>query len=155
MNGPALTPHFARSEFVLSQTAVRLGIDNTPSPEAWDNLQALALNILEPARAELGPLRISSGYRSPSLNLAIGGAVHSQHISGEAADVIPVDCSLGDLYRWIVAHAPFDQAIYEFTEWVHVSHKRGGPQRGHKLLAWRHAGEVRYVPLYDETIKAL
>lgn len=151
-----LTPHFSRDEFVRSQTATRLGIDNTPPAEAWDNLQALALTVLEPARIALGPIHIDSGYRCGPLNTAIGGAVSSQHLFGEAADIVPTDCSMGDLFRWVVAHTPFDQAIWEFGgEWVHVSHKRGGPQRGSVLLAWRHGGETKYVPLGTESIAQL
>jgi len=150
-----LTKHFDRSEFVISQTAIRHGIDNTPTPDAWDNLEALAVSILEPARVALGPLRITSGYRCSALNAMIGGAAHSQHIVGEAADVIPVDCSLGDLFRWLAANAPFDQLIFEFAQWVHVSHIRTGTPRGETLLAWRHDGRTKYTPLDDESIATL
>lgn len=150
-----LSLNFRAWEFVVSQSAARLGIDNTPSPQAWDNLQALALTVLEPARAALGPIKVTSGYRSIPLNTVIGGAVGSQHIYGEASDLIPHDCSLGDLYRWIVAHAPFDQVIWEFGVWVHVSHKRNGPQRGSRLMAWKLDGRTAYAPVDDEMLGKL
>ncbi|MFN7930295.1 MAG: D-Ala-D-Ala carboxypeptidase family metallohydrolase [Blastocatellia bacterium] len=72
-------------------------IDNIPTPEAFANLEALVLNILDPLRDRIGqPIVVSSGYRSPELNKAIGGASKngqpiSQHCFGEAAIYLPGD----------------------------------------------------------------
>ena len=150
-----LTPNFSRDEFVISQTAIRGGIDNTPPPAAWANLTALCTNVLEPAHDALGPIIVSSGYRSPMLNVVVGGALHSQHMSGEAADITAKNCSLGNLYRWLSENTPFDQLIWEFGAWVHTSHRLDGPQRGERLLAWRHDGKTRYVPLDSDQISSL
>lgn len=82
-----LTDHFDSDEFTLSQTAARLGIDNTPSPEVMSNLLELA-TALEIVRERLGcPIVITSGYRSPALNEAVGGAKGSAHLMGHAADI--------------------------------------------------------------------
>ena len=82
-----LTEHFDLAEFTLSQEAARRGIDNTPPDEVLENLYILAM-ALEEVRARLGcPIVISSGYRSPALNAAVGGAPNSAHVLGYAADL--------------------------------------------------------------------
>src|SRR5690606_6364327 len=81
-----LTKHFALAEFTRSDTARRLGIDNSPTPEHLENLRKLA-QTLEQLRAVLGhPIHITSGYRSPALNKAVGGSATSSHSEGLAAD---------------------------------------------------------------------
>lgn len=145
-----LTPHFARWEFTVSETAVRKNIDNTPPEFLWQPLQALCEHILEPARAALGPIRVTSGYRCPSLNALIGGAKNSQHMMGEAADVVPLDVTLAALFKWLYQYAPFDQLIWEFGEWVHVSYRDIG--RREALMAYRHAGATTYTPMEREQI---
>lgn len=150
-----LSPHFARWEFTVSQTAVRRGIGNMPPPEAWENLEALALRVLEPARVACGPIRVTSGYRSPLLNSAIGGADSSQHTKGEAADIIPYRVPLPVLFRWLYENAPFDQLIWEFGEWIHVSHRRTGPQRGSVLLAHKREGRTAYAKMEHEQVLAM
>lgn len=130
-----LTEHFTLEEMCESQLAARLGIDNAPPPDAVERLRRLCEDVLEPARAALGPLRVSSGYRSPALNAATPGAVStSQHMRGCAADVVPLQATRMDLARWVVANAPHDQVILEYgTEaepaWVHVSHVERGDRR--------------------------
>lgn len=118
-----LTPHFTLEELVASQTAARRGIDNTPGPDVLKNLGILAEG-LERARALLGaPMLISSGYRCPALNTAVGGARNSAHKSGLAADFIapgygtPIQvCRLLEVHA---AEIGFDQLIQEGT-WVHI-----------------------------------
>lgn len=121
-----LTPHFALWEFVISQTAERNEIDNTPSEEIVENLLLLCKEILEPAREDLGSLRVSSGYRCRALNTAIRGSRNSAHISGFAADIIPVEVSNLAFAKWVEANRKFDQLILEFgtiiePAWIHVS----------------------------------
>lgn len=118
-----LSPHFTLDELTASQTAARRAIDNSAPPYVVENLRRLA-QLLEQVRTKLGvPLIISSGYRSPALNAAVGGAKNSQHLVGEAADFIapgfgsPISiCS-----RLVDAtEVEFDQLIQEGT-WVHIS----------------------------------
>lgn len=122
MTDVRLSEHFALSEFTVSQTAGRLGLDNTPSPDIVDRLRGTAAH-LEPVRALLGcPLLISSGYRSAAVNKEIHGAVGSAHVLGYAADFIaPGFGSPLAICRAIVAAGVrFDQMIEEGT-WVHLS----------------------------------
>lgn len=130
-----LTEHFTLSEFVRSETAERKHIDNTPSPEVVENLRALCRNVLEPARMAFGaPIYITSGYRCPSLNTAVGGKPTSQHQYGEAADMqVQGVRNLKRLYRVIKDHGIFDQLLYETNQagakWIHVSYTSYGNRR--------------------------
>lgn len=118
-----LSKHFTLAEMTISQEAARRGIDNTPGLEVVDNLRWLS-SLLEEVRALLGnPIAISSGYRSPKLNSAIGGAKSSQHVQGMAADFI---CpGFGDPYEVASAISrsalAYDQLIHEYGRWVHIS----------------------------------
>jgi len=132
-----LTAHFSLTEFTRSDMASRLHIDNTPPPEAVENLRALCTEVLEPLRQHFNvPIAISSGYRSPPLNKAVGGAPSSQHQHGEAADIHIPDYATGlKWFSWLKDHCPYDCLIKERasptakTFWIHVSHRRTGKQR--------------------------
>ena len=117
MSNIRLSQHFRLSEFTRSATATKLSIDNTPSAEAIDHLRALCENVLEPLRQHFNvPIRINSGYRSPALNKAVGGAKRSYHLQGRAAD-IPLR---RDWYAYIRDHLPHTELINEGT-WIHVA----------------------------------
>jgi hypothetical protein len=137
-----LSEHFTLAEMTDSQTAVRKGIDNDPGTAVVHALTTLCVQILEPLRAHYGlPVRISSGYRSPALNAAIGGASASQHVLGEAADITVPGIDNLALARWIRDHLPFDQVIME-GRWVHVS---CGPRNRRQALTAHFAnGRARY-----------
>lgn len=123
-----LSDHFHLSEFVRSSTAHRLGINNTPPPEAILKLQALALRCLEPLRIALGkPVHITSGYRCPQLNSAVGGVSTSQHMKGMAADIRVDGMTPEQLQSFAVSVLPeFDQ-IYAHASggFVHISYNTG------------------------------
>lgn len=127
--------HFTLKEFVKSDTARRLGIDNTPSPQVEERLRQLVDYVLDPLREAYGrPIYVNSGYRCPALNRAVGGVAHSQHLTGEAADITGGNCQenrrLYELLRQL--QLPVDQVINEhgFT-WLHVSY---GPRHRRKFL---------------------
>lgn len=130
-----LTEHFTLNEFVRSETATNNHIDNTPTPEVIDNLRALCRNVLEPARMAFGePIYITSGYRCPALNKAVGGKPTSQHQYGEAADLqVQGVRNLKRLYKVIKDHGIFDQLLYETNQagakWIHVSYTSYGNRR--------------------------
>lgn len=140
-----LTAHFTVEELSKSETALRLGFDNCPPAAELAALLALCTKILEPLRAEVGPIHINSGYRGPEANKAVGGAASSRHTKGEAADIeVPGRTNLS-LARTVVAmKLPFDQLILEFYSasdpsagWVHVSHRATEGNRGEVLCATR------------------
>lgn len=140
-----LTTHFTFEELVRSQTATRLGIDNTPDQASRDNLFMLAKNILEPIRSLIGyAIHIDSGYRCQKLNDAIGGSHSSQHMKGQAADITINSMSTEALYSAIkFSNIPFDQLIQEFDQWVHVSYS-DNPRR-EALRAVKENGKTVYT----------
>ena len=121
--GKKLSEHFTVEELIFSQTAMRKGIDNTPAPEIVRNLRRLA-GVLEEVRALLdAPVVISSGYRSPALNRAVGGAMNSAHMRGLAADLTVPDAGavLQVARRIAASNIAYDQLILEYGSWVHVA----------------------------------
>lgn len=114
-----MSEHFTIDELTFSQTAVRQNIDNTPSPEVLANLNVL-MGVLEQVRSLTGPLTVSSGYRCPALNAAVGGAKDSAHVLGFAADITSNKMSPRALAMLIRdSDVIFDQVIFEGT-WVHI-----------------------------------
>ncbi len=144
-----LSPHFTLDEMTRSATAVRRGIDNTAPPPVIAALRLLCAEVLEPVRAHYGrPVIVTSGYRSPALNRAIGGSASSQHSLGEAADFTVAGISNIAVCRWIEKNLRFDQLIYEFGEagWVHASFS-ARRARNQTLTARRTAsGQTTYLP---------
>ena len=118
-----LTEHFRLEELTRSDVAQRRGIDNHAGLEIITHLTQLALG-LEKIRQALGdkPLRISSGYRCPELNRAVGGAKLSAHMDGYAADFTCPDFGTPlEIVRALTkSNIQFDKLIQEGT-WVHVS----------------------------------
>ena len=125
--------HFTIQELTRSATARQLGIDNSPPVSAVKALHALVDHVLDPLRqAWGGPIRVTSGYRSPELNKAVGGTANSQHQLGEAADITVGSparnrCLLELIKR---LNLPVDQCIDEKgCRWIHVSHRKGRNRR--------------------------
>ncbi|MBO4601636.1 MAG: peptidase M15 [Salinivirgaceae bacterium] len=121
--------YFTIKEMIASDTAKKLGIDNTPSEDVKANLQSLITNVLNPAREIYGkPITVSSGYRCPALNAALKGAKTSQHQTGQAADLVPANSkgSLAEIFAACAAVGNYDQLIVEQNaagnKWVHVSY---------------------------------
>lgn len=116
--------YFTIKELCSSTTAKKLGIDNTPTPKAVENMTRLINVVLDPLREAYGkPITTNSGYRSPALNKAVNGARNSQHMTGEAVD-ITVGSKEGNkwLFDYIKENLPYDQLIDEYNySWVHVS----------------------------------
>jgi zinc D-Ala-D-Ala carboxypeptidase len=132
-----LTDNFSLEELIASEVASRQGIDNTPPDSLMPNLRTLAQG-LEKVRAALRglPIHVNSGYRSPALNAAVGGAKNSMHLNGLAADILcPQFGTPLQVCRAIVAAGiPTDQIIHEFGHWCHVSFAADGSAARNELL---------------------
>lgn len=157
-----LSKNFTLQELTKSNTALRLGIDNTPSKEGIMKLTILATSVLQLLRDRIGALRITSGYRSPELNTAIGGSNKSQHTKCEAVDIQYVKRGRMDnlmIYQALIdLDIDFDQCILEFGDstatsdptspaWIHLSYKITDNRR-QVLVAYKDDNnKTKYRPL--------
>lgn len=157
MDTNILTPNFRVHEVSRSQTAARRGINNTPSPEILANAKYLAETYLEPLRAYIvRPISVSSWYRSPALNSAIGGSKNSAHLFALAIDCTAINLKMSVFFDLIIEARDkkiipqFDQLIWEFDQWVHLGVKpKGQTNRGHILRARTFNGEAQYIPILE------
>ena len=148
-----LSKNLTLKEVTKSNTANRLGIDNTPEEFDIKNLRAIAEEVFQPLRDHFGvPLFVSSGFRSKKLNKAIGGSKYSQHMVGEALDIdadVYGRVTNRELFMFIKENLIFDQLIWEFGDddtpnWVHVSYKDKGQNRKQVKRAYRDSKGVYY-----------
>jgi len=117
-----LSQNFSLTEFITSQAAERYGYRNEPNEKQIENLRALCEHVLQPVRALIGvPIIVSSGFRNFDVNYAVGGRMNSQHMEGKAADFIVPEKDLKEVFELIRIECSFDQLIYEFGKWIHVS----------------------------------
>lgn len=136
-----ISENFSWSEFQYSKVAKEHGICNVIiDVKVRDSILALVNNVLQPLRTAWGsPLEISSGYRSRELNSYIGGVPTSQHIKGEAADILTSHpFKLASMAKKL--NLPYDQMIL-YPNFVHFSHKLNGSQRGQILYNKSYSGE--------------
>ncbi len=132
-----MSANFTLQEMTRSQTALRRGIDNTPSEAHIASMKALCDNVLERVRDNFKrPVTVSSGFRSVQLCKAIGSSAKSQHAKGEAADFEVIGCDNLAVAEWIRDNLEFDQLILEFYDetdpssgWVHCSYRADGENR--------------------------
>jgi zinc D-Ala-D-Ala carboxypeptidase len=141
-----LTNNFSLQELTASETAVRRGINNTPSPEVILNLKALCENVLQPLRDWYGkPITITSGYRSPELNKAIKGARNSDHMRGQAVDFVLPKEDYARVFDWLRKNVQYTQIIDEFSfSWIHISYDAKNLKK-QALKAVKQNGKTAYI----------
>lgn len=140
-----ISKNFAMHEFSASETARRKGLANEIPETVKPAVRALVLNLLQPLCDRTGWRdRISSGYRCPALNAAVGGVPTSQHTKGEAADNVFYDDagnvpSIEVLREVLAAGLPFDQMI-AYPSFVHLSYAEGRHNRRQVLYSSTYKG---------------
>lgn len=119
-----ISEHISYDEAVLSPTAIRNGIDNTPNEQQLHDMQQLAENIFEPLRKLYGkPIKINSFFRSAKLNKLVGGSATSQHAKGQAIDITGGNKAENKKLFELAKTLDFDQLINEYDfSWVHISY---------------------------------
>ena len=148
-----LTRNFSLSELIKSDTAIRRGINNNPNAGQIENLKLLCENILQPVRDHFGRVKVTSGFRSPELCVAIGSSVNSQPAKAEAADFECPGVDNAELADWIHRELPYDQLILEFytpgepnSGWIHCSWIADKPRASY-LWAYKSEGKTKYKPV--------
>jgi hypothetical protein len=148
-----LSPNFSLHEMCKSETALRMGYDNTPNEEVTENLRLLCEKVLQPVRDHFGKgVKVNSGYRSPESNAAVKGSRTSDHCLGRAADIEIPGVANADLAQWIMDNLDYTQLILEFytpgigdSGWVHVSYDPNNLKK-QELTATKVAGKTTYLP---------
>lgn len=156
-----LSTHFSLAEFTRSETALRRGIPNVPTEEHIANLTRLCVEVLEPVRGRMYDrygqgtiVRITSGYRAPDLNAAVGGSRTSAHMDGRAADIEVYangrEQNVLDVFAMVrTMGLPLDQLIQECgpSGWNHIGIAPvGAVPRGDLLVATGSPGAWKYSP---------
>lgn len=146
-----ISKNISYNSAIKSDTAIRLGIDNTPSAYAVEAMQLLCEKVVDPLYEVFPSMTFNSFFRSGKLNSAIGGSATSQHTKGEAIDLDSKDNQFNKaIFDYIVKNLDFDQLIWEFgndktPDWVHVSYKKSG-NRKQILKAVKIKGKTQYIP---------
>ena len=155
--------HFTIEELTRSETARNLGIQNTPSAEHEAHLVEIVEKLIDPLRdkwavycanEQIGTpqLRVSSGYRSPALNAAVGGSNTSAHSIGYALDLVPMNWQLRrfkEFCREFLRARGFDQMIsededaYGVPKWIHIGYKNAAGQQRRQFLSMVNG---KYIP---------
>ena len=131
-----LSEHLTLEEFTHSDTANRLGIDNTLPDELLETAKYTAQNLFEPIRELLGgvSINIDSGYRCHDLNVAVRGVPTSQHAKAEALDLHTNNMTIQEGFNKIKdSSLTWDQLICEHDSaghiWIHASITANGTNR--------------------------
>jgi hypothetical protein len=148
-----LTKNFSLHELTKSETALRMGFDNTPGEAEIEALRLLCEKVLQPVRDHYGKgVKVNSGYRSPESNAAVGGSKTSDHCKGMAADIEIPGVANAELAQWIMDNLEYTQLILEFytpgipdSGWCHISYDPAN-LKNQELTATKVAGKTTYLP---------
>jgi hypothetical protein len=147
-----LSANFTLKELTKSDTATRLGLENSPDEATIENLKLLCQEVLQPIREHFGKsVTVNSGFRSPESNAAVGGSKTSDHCLGRAADIEIDGIPNPELAQWIMDNLDYTQLILEFytqgqpnSGWVHVSYDPNNIKM-QELTAVKVAGKTQYL----------
>ena len=153
-----LSRNFSLQELIKSDIAIRKGIDNNPNADQIEKLKALCENVLQPVRDQFGRVKVTSGYRSPELCIAIGSSINSQHAKAEACDFEVVGVDNAEVADWVNKNCETDQLILEFytpgepnSGWIHASYVPFQPRRQY-MRAYREDKKTKYAPIIGKAV---
>ena len=153
-----LTRNFSLQELIKSDTAIRKGIDNNPNADQVEKLKRLCEHVLQPVRDHFGRVKITSGYRSPELCVAIGSSINSQHAKAEAADFEVIGVDNAEVADWVHVNLETDQLILEYytpgepnSGWIHASFVEFNPRRQY-MRAYKQDKKTKYKPIIGKAV---
>lgn len=127
--------NFSISELIKSDKAKQKNIKNTPSISQVDNMLKLIFYCLQPIRDKFGAIKITSGYRCEELNKLVKGSATSNHLQGNAADIIPLNATFRQVYDFIINNLDYDECFIEKnsngTKWLHIAFVKGRNRKKH------------------------
>ena len=148
-----LSRNFTLQELIKSDTAIRMDINNNPNSGQIEKLKDLCENILQPVRDHFGRVKVTSGFRSEKLGLAIKSSINRQHARAEACDFECIGIDNAELADWIYMNLDFDQLILAFytpgepnSGWIHCSYTSDQPRKQF-LWAYKSEGKTKYKPV--------
>jgi len=155
-----LSRNFTLQELIKSDTAIRKGIDNNPNSDQVEKLKALCENVLQPVRDQFGRVKVTSGFRSPELCVAIGSSLTSQHSKAEACDFEVLGVDNAEVADWVRMNCGTDQLILEYytpgepnSGRIHASWVPFQP-RGQYMRAFRDqdSKKTKYLPIIGKAV---
>ena len=153
-----LSRNFSLQELIKSDTAIRKGIDNNPNADQIEKLKRLCENVLQPVRDQFGRVKVTSGFRTPELCLAIGSSINSQHAKAKAADFEVLGVDNAEVADWVYKNCQTDQLILEYytpgepnSGWIHASWVEFNP-RAQYLRAYREDKKTKYKPIIGRAV---
>jgi hypothetical protein len=153
-----LSRNFTLQELIKSDTAIRKGIDNNPNADQIEKLKRVCENVLQPVRDQFGRVKVTSGFRSPELCLAIGSSINSQHAKAEAVDFEVLGVDNAEVSDWVYKNLQTDQLILEYytpgepnSGWIHASWVEFNP-RAQYLRAYREDKKTKYKPIIGRAV---
>ena len=153
-----LSRNFTLLELIKSDTAVRKGINNNPNAGQIEKLKDLCENILQPVRDHFGRVKVTSGFRSEDLCLAIGSSRNSQHAKAEACDFECVGIDNAEVADWVKQNLETDQLILEYytpgepnSGWIHASYVPFNPRHQY-MRAYREEKKTKYKPIIGKAV---
>ena len=117
LNDTKLSPHFKLREFLLTDKYPQ----NIPTMQDVVNLTYGCHLLLEPARIEVGPIIINSGFRCEAVNHKVGGVKNSQHLIGQAADIRPKDPAQFSKLVEFFRNLEYTDQLLTGAGWLHIS----------------------------------
>ena len=132
LNDTRLSPHFRLGEFL------NLGKypDNKPTMQLVANMTYGCLMLLEPARKEVGPIIVNSGFRNSRVNRLVGGVKNSQHLLGQAADIRPKDPAQFQRLVAFLKACEYTDQLLTASSWLHISWNPFGFPRHYVRLGY-------------------
>jgi hypothetical protein len=153
-----LSRNFTLQELIKSDTAIRKGIDNNPNADQVEKLKLLCERVLQPVRDHFGRVKVTSGYRSPELCVAIGSSINSQHAKAEAVDFECIGVDNAEVADWVHVNLETDQLILEYytpgepnSGWIHASFVEFNPRRQY-MRAYREDKKTKYKPIIGKAV---
>lgn len=153
-----LSPNFTLEELTYCEYAMRRDMNNIPPKATVETLRILCENVLEPLHLAVGNnLKILSGYREHMVNIAVNGTDNSLHKCGQAVDFVIKGVTIVDAWKNIAlgkyGDIKYDQLVYEYETWVHMSYKPINYQRSMILSARKNlVGKITYASFIPEQL---